>query len=144
MRNLGIVAIILSLSACGFHPSGKLYPKDDPLLEAIQKAKCEYAALRFQNDYKWTIQLYTYPGGRRLGEADTASDKIFCIKRQDLYKDRLIVRMRSVADHERRGGILVDILPPIEKGSVWQLSVPAVSLDGWQILQLPYFIGERQ
>ena len=137
---LALAAVFISCA-----PFPALDPAKDPLFKKIERAKCDYAALQFRNDYRWTVQLHTYPVGRRLGEVNPANDEIFCIRKQDLYEDYLSLRIRSVANPNRQGGVIATTKPaPVLKGEVWRFSVPSISLDGWQILRLPYSVGTEE
>lgn len=146
MKNLYPLAISVMVAVsfgCFSSSLPPLDPAKDQLLKKIVRAKCDdYAALYFENDYRWTVELYLYPIGRRLGEVMPASDAVFCIREQDLYEGYyLSIRIRSVADLDRRGGVVATTKPAnVLRGEVWRFSVPSTSLEGWQVLLLPYRI----
>lgn len=138
-----ILCVVLFGTACATGHSSEISPDNDPILRKLNRANCTYTALYVDNNYKWTVTLYVDPLNARLGSVTSGSKRFFCINKFHIKNDHyLFIRIRS-HNQPRQSGARTS-LDQLEKGDVWKLFIPSISIDGWGYILLPYEIVEKK
>lgn len=140
---LATLCVVLFGTACGTGHLSETSPRNDPILRELNRANCAYAALYVDNNYKWTVTLYTYPLSTRLGSVMPGNRHFFCIRKLYIEEYYLLsIRIRSHNESIQSGTVAT--LKELRKGDVWKLFIPLASLDGWSYVPLPYEIVEER